>query len=267
MPAVERAVGLGFTSHAPVGHADPGTGPRLPHREARPGASAGALRGLETAYRLLASFRIRSQLAPLLLDLYSEQVAGYYDPDSATLFGVAGADPAPAPAGARARDGPCAAGTVPAARLDPARHPQQRPPHRGPGGARGPGHPGVDRGALARRGRAQSPEFWDEYRDQVPSSRPMPVFARRAPAGRETLLFPYLDGAEFMRWWGTSRARDSLPYGRRMPASTEQILLPTATPGATPVPVAFPPESDVALRGRAGRERDPGAAGAPGRLR
>ena len=27
------------------------------------------------------------------MDLYSEQVAGYYDPDSTTLFGVTGADP------------------------------------------------------------------------------------------------------------------------------------------------------------------------------
>ena len=31
-------------------------------------------------------------LRPLLLDLYTEQVAGFYDPDSATLFGVEGAD-------------------------------------------------------------------------------------------------------------------------------------------------------------------------------
>src|ERR1700704_6350533 len=55
------------------------------------------MRGLETAYRLFGLFPDTLQLRQLLLDLYTEQVAGYYDPDSATLFGVAGADPAQLP--------------------------------------------------------------------------------------------------------------------------------------------------------------------------
>ena len=43
---------------------------------------------------------------------------------------------------------------------------------------------------------------------------------------REGLLFPYLAGAEFMLWWGQSPFRDTLPYGPRMPRSTEQIMHP-----------------------------------------
>ena len=50
------------------------------------------MRGLETAYRLFGLLPDTLELRALLLDLYTEQVAGYYDPDSATLFGVAGAD-------------------------------------------------------------------------------------------------------------------------------------------------------------------------------
>jgi hypothetical protein len=50
------------------------------------------LRGLETAYRLFGLLPDTLQLRPLLLDLYTEQVAGFYDPDSATLFGVECAD-------------------------------------------------------------------------------------------------------------------------------------------------------------------------------
>ena len=46
------------------------------------------MRGLETAYRLFGLLPDTLQLRALLLDLYAEQVAGYYDPDSATLFGV-----------------------------------------------------------------------------------------------------------------------------------------------------------------------------------
>ncbi len=52
------------------------------------------MRGLETTYRLFGLLPDTLQLRALLLDLYTEQVAGYYDPDSATLFAVADADPA-----------------------------------------------------------------------------------------------------------------------------------------------------------------------------
>ncbi|HVD34081.1 MAG TPA: hypothetical protein VNC19_10940, partial [Gemmatimonadales bacterium] len=51
------------------------------------------LHGLQTAYRLFGLLPDTLQLRSLLLELYTEQVAGYYDPDSATLFGVVGADP------------------------------------------------------------------------------------------------------------------------------------------------------------------------------
>ena len=54
----------------------------------------------------------------------------------------------------------------------------------------------------------------------------MPVFADAPLLVRETLLFPYLDGARFMQWWDRSPYKDSLPTGARMPASTEQILHP-----------------------------------------
>ena len=50
------------------------------------------MRGLETAYRLFGLLPDTLELRGLLLDLYAEQVAGYYDPDSAMLFGVAGAE-------------------------------------------------------------------------------------------------------------------------------------------------------------------------------
>src|ERR687889_2069900 len=51
------------------------------------------LRGLETTYRLFGLLPDSLQLRSLLLDLYTEQVAGYYDPDSSTLFAVGDADP------------------------------------------------------------------------------------------------------------------------------------------------------------------------------
>lgn len=52
------------------------------------------IRGVSEAYRLLGLIPDSLDLQDLLLDLYSEQVAGFYDPDSSALFAVEGADPA-----------------------------------------------------------------------------------------------------------------------------------------------------------------------------
>ena len=51
----------------------------------------------------------------------------------------------------------------------------------------------------------------------------MPVFAHSPLVVREALIFPYLAGADFARWFST-QFRDTVPFGRRLPVSTEQIL-------------------------------------------
>ena len=83
-----------------------------------------------------------------------------------------------------------------------------------------------------------NPEFWDLYREQVRQQQSsMPVFAKAPLIVRESLIFPYLAGAEFMHWWKTSPLRDTVPYGPRMPVSTEQILFPDRyLRGDRPVP-------------------------------
>ena len=139
---------------APLGAALARAGAGL---SARPSSTRSCRRrecaGSRAAYRLFGLLPDTLELRGLLLDLYAEQVAGYYDPDSTTLFGVAGADRDAAPAGPGARDGARAAGPVPPARLDPQRHRQQRPAHGGAVHPRGAGDAGLDRGAGAGPGR------------------------------------------------------------------------------------------------------------------
>ncbi len=92
----------------------------------------------------------------------------------------------------------------------------------------------------------RTPEFWEMYRDQVQQQQArMPIFAKAPLVVREALIFPYLDGAEFMHWWTTASGHaDTLPYGPRMPVSTEQILHPERYARRdTPVPVAFAADS------------------------
>ena len=204
------------------------------------------LNGLETAYRLFGLLPDTLKLRPLLLDLYTEQVAGFYDPDSAMLFGVEGADrtqlrlvlahelihalqgqhlPLDSILDARENNDRLAAaqaileGQATLASLDVLA-------------------PGQDV--------AMNPEFWELYREQVRQQQSsMPVFRRAPLVLRESLIFPYLQGAEFMHWWRTE-GRDSLPYGPRMPVSTEQILHPARYGrGDAPVVLDFAPDSAV----------------------
>jgi len=180
---------------------------------------------LTRAYTLLGLLPDSLDLRAVMEDMLSQQIAGYYDPDSATLYGVEGAE------------GPVLRLTV-AHELVHALQDQYMPLD-----SILKDKSSNDRSAAAQailEGQAnyasivmlqgaeiaQSQEFWDEFRktgDQMLSGGGM----EKTPAVlREGLLFPYLAGAEFMLWWGRSPFRDTLPYGPRMPRSTEQIMHP-----------------------------------------
>ncbi|MBA3260415.1 MAG: hypothetical protein H0T68_13235, partial [Gemmatimonadales bacterium] len=203
------------------------------------------MRGIETAYRLFGLLPDTLQLRGLLLDLYTEQVAGYYDPDSAMLFGVEGADrsqlrlvlahemihalqgqhlPLDSILSARSNNDRLTAaqaileGQATLASLD----------------VLAPGE-----------NVARNPEFWELYREQVRAQQSsMPVFRRAPLILREALIFPYLQGAEFMHWWMQSPRADTVPYGRLMPVSSEQILHPERyRRGDQPVELRLAPDS------------------------
>ncbi len=206
------------------------------------------LEGLETAYRLFGLLPDTLDLRPLLLDLYTEQVAGYYDPDSAMLFGVADADPTQlrvvvAHELVHALQGE----RIP---LDSILHDKSNNDRLAAAqsvlegqatlaGMKALFPPGMDP--------TEDPDFWGEYADQIRSGQAsMPVLARAPLVVREALIFPYLAGAEFMHWWETSPWRDSMPYGPRMPVSTEQILFPARyLQRDMPVGLRFPPDTAV----------------------
>jgi hypothetical protein len=99
------------------------------------------------------------------------------------------------------------------------------------------------------QGVTRTAEFWELYRDQVRQQQSaMPVFARAPLVVREALIFPYLDGAEFMHWWATDGPKDTMPYGPRMPVSTEQILHPDRyARGDVPVPLELTGDSTGVL--------------------
>jgi hypothetical protein len=79
-------------------------------------------------------------------------------------------------------------------------------------------------------------------------ARAMPAFANAPLWLRESLLFPYLGGAEFVRWFARQYPGKQ-PYGALMPVSTEQILHPARyAAGDRPVPLVFAAPADGAVR-------------------
>jgi hypothetical protein len=227
-PEVERAVGLKFR--------------RVPNIQVRSREQVRSylsrklvedlpppeMAAVQRAYRAFALVPDSTDLRRLMLDLYSEQVAGYYDPDSSALFVVRGADP-------------LVLHLILAHELVHAlqdqymslnailklRHQNDRQ-MAGQAVAEGQATlagiaamaPGVDLGEVLGDRNA--------VRAAIRSQRSaMPVFVAAPLIIQEGLLFPYLAGAEFMKNFNARRSRpDEEPYGDRLPISTAQILHP-----------------------------------------
>lgn len=197
--------------------------------------------GVGAVYRLLGLIPDSLDLKALLLDLYTEQVAGFYDPDQRTLYGVRGADPA------QLR-------LVLAHELVHALQDQYLPLDsimKSKGDAdqqaaaqavfEGQATLASIRVLLPGQDPLAQPEFWTLFREQIKSQQTsMQVFARAPLAIREELIFPYLNGAEFMRWWDSVHAGHPLPTLAELPHSTEQILHPPRyAAGDVPRPLRF----------------------------
>jgi hypothetical protein len=244
---VERAAGLRFTSPPRSAMRSRQQVREYLVRKLDEELPPARLRGLQTAYRLFGLLPDTLQLRPLLVDLYTEQVAGFYDPDSATLFGVEGADRTQlllvlAHELIHALQGQ----HLP---LDSILHSRANNDRLSAAQAILEGQATLASLEVLAPGRgvAENPEFWDMYREQVREQQSaMPVFRRAPLVLREALIFPYLQGAEFMHWWESRHPGDTLPFGPAMPVSTEQILHPERYARRdVPVALAFEADSGV----------------------
>ncbi|UCD25528.1 MAG: hypothetical protein JSW51_06330 [Gemmatimonadota bacterium] len=184
------------------------------------------LERLSTVYRLFGLIPDTLDVRRLLSELYFEQVMGYYDPDSVMLFLPADLDPAvlrftlshelvhalqdqympvtPLLSNERGNDRRIAAQAV----------------------LEGQATLVATLDMLPDRGADMLDEVWSELRVQMRDQQgQMPVLAAAPAVIREGLIFPYLTGADFVRWFG-GQYPDTVPYGPRLPQSTEQILHP-----------------------------------------
>ena len=244
VPLVEEASGLAFTTSPQWAVRSTDQLRDFLQNKFREDLPPEILSGLETAYRLFGLIPDTIQLEPLFLDILTQQVQGFYEPDSAMLFLVEDAQ----------------LGTVITLSHELVHALQDQ--HLPLDSLLDPDKPNDQLMALQAilegqaqfvsvsmiaKTQAQQDGFWDLAADE----------ARRAAVGqlgdvplilRESLLFPYLDGARFMAWWSTGPLADTMPYGPRMPVSTEQVLFPTRyLAGDTPAPISFADSSDAVL--------------------
>lgn len=205
--------------------------------------------GLEAEYKLLGMIPDSTNLRQLLLDVLTEQVAGYYDPETSTLVGVSGAS-------ADSLRLVFSHELVHALQhqylpLDSLMHIRTNADQQAAAQAILEGH--ATYGSLIYLAPDKSiirqPGFWEMAREQVRSATAsMPEFAKAPMVIREGLVFPYLNGAEFMRWWDSAHADRPLPTLAEMPQSTEQILHPDRyARHDNPVPVRFAAADDSVL--------------------
>ncbi|HRN54677.1 MAG TPA: hypothetical protein PK788_14370, partial [Gemmatimonadaceae bacterium] len=224
IPQLEKATGLKFTSAPKLEERDRDEVREFLERQFAEQLTPLELAGTEQAYKRFGMIPDTMDLRGFLLDLLTEQVAGYYDPETRVLYVVKGGAPEitsvtishelvhalqhmhfPLDSG-RALKGDNDRQVAMQAMVEGQAVYEQMSIMLG----------GSDMGLAL-------PGGWDNVREVIRSEQAsMPKFAAAPTLLQETLLFPYIAGAEFVRQFKRARP-GAVPYDPS-PASTEQIL-------------------------------------------
>jgi hypothetical protein len=224
IPYVEGASGLVFRRPPRLGLRSHAEVRRYVDETFRREFSTDRITAVATAYRLLGLLPDTAGFARLVVDLHAEELRGYYDPQTDSLFCLEGSTPL------ELRE-------VMAHELVHAVQAQYEDltPNRErawDSDVRTAFHSLLEGQATFATMRLLAPRrnvvaetaIWDYITSHLragPMARPA---YRRAPLWlREGLLAPYLYGAQFVNFWHASNLADTLPFGPRLPVSTEQI--------------------------------------------
>lgn len=193
------------------------------------------MEGIRRAYAALGLIEEDLDLRTLLLELYSEQIAGYYDPDTKTLYALRGV--------ALASLRPVMAHELvhalqdQHADLDSLIARERGNDRQTAAQAALEGHATLAMFALLAEDQAGAPVDAVTLPDPASQLRPafedpagqFPVFRGAPRVIRETLVFPYAAGASFVQqlWRAAGPGGERrAPLGDLLPESTEQVLHP-----------------------------------------
>ena len=224
IPKIEKSTGLAFKTPPRV-ESQPRDSVRLfLERRFNEDLPASELNGMERAYKAFGLLPKSMDLRAFMLDLLTEQVAGYYDPKAKTLYVVEGDDEAVT--GITISHELVHALQDQHFNLDSLQRSRNDNDRLTSGQAVVEGQATLEQlGAMIGSDNAITslPGGWDRVRQMIRETQSsMPVFASAPTILQETLIFPYLTGAEFMRKF-KSEVPGGSPY-TRMPTSTEQMM-------------------------------------------
>ena len=184
------------------------------------------LEGLVASYRLLGMLSDTLDVKQLFIDLYTEQIAGFYDPDSTTFYAVEG--------GNRSELRLVILHELVHALqhqyvpLDSIMHDVHDADRLAASQAVFEGQATLTSliAMLPDKQLLTDESFWETFKEQLRNQQAgASVFSRAPLVIREGLTFPYVQGSEFVRWFQSHHPGEQ-PFGARLPRSSEQILHP-----------------------------------------
>lgn len=230
LPAVERLSGLRATGDVHVEMTTPDDVRRYVEGRLDSHLPGEQLDLMQRAYAMLGLLPDTLDLRSLLLALYGEQVAGFYDPETKALYVVetqaTGIEPVLMHEMVHALQDQHVD-------LDSLIAQRGRNDRQTAAQAAIEGHATLAMFAWLAESTtgdtvnpASLPDPGAGVAGLFANSDPFPVFGRAPRLIRETLLFPYVSGASFVQaLWRSDPARGS-PFGTSMPQSTEQVMHP-----------------------------------------
>ena len=226
IPRIEEVAGLKFKSDPKIEQRSRDDVREFLERRFREDLPDEEIAGTRAAYRRLGLIPDTLDLRAFMLDLLTEQVVGYYDPETKVLYVVQEAPPEQASI--------IISHELVHALQDQYMSLDALQELRGDNDRQIAAHAVVEGQAtivqiqalLGGRGGDIATAFpggWERVREAIrETSSQQPIFASAPRIIQETLIFPYLSGAEFMRSFQQLRPGEA-PYGD-LPQSTEQII-------------------------------------------
>jgi hypothetical protein len=224
VPRIEKAIGLKFKTPPTVERRSKDEVRSFLMQKFNESMPTAEISGIERTYRRFGLVSDTLQLRPFMLELLTEQVVGYYDPATKVLYVVDGADPTMVNV--------TVTHELVHALQDQYLNLDSIQKITGDNDRQTAAQAVIEGQATFEQVQAmlgtndlaaKLPGGWDRVRDMIREGQSgMPVFSAAPMIIQETLIFPYLSGAEFMRHFEEMRP-GKVPFAE-MPLSTEQIL-------------------------------------------
>ena len=228
VPMIEKAVGLKFKSPPKLEMRSKAQVREFVMKQFKDSQAVHDMAGQEAAYKRFGMIPDTLNLQAFLTNLLEEQIVGYYDPGTKVLYVVEGAPKDMATITIThelvhaLQDQYISLNSVQKVRNDNDRLSAAQSVFEG--------QAVYEQISIMLGGSniaINLPGGWDRIRDLIRESQAsMPIFAAAPRVIQETLIFPYLSGAEFYRNY-KERKPGTVIY-EDMPTSTEQIIHPAA---------------------------------------